>query len=188
MLEYAAQFAAQPGDAWHRAKYVDLAAFLHLLLGTNQLTTTILLLCAGLAVTGFLGKVCWITTKGSTWKQLWASTLFFTLVVNAYAPIYDVTLAVLAVALLASSLAARTEGFEVGLLLLYMVPWLTQSFAEFLHIQLITLVLAGFGVWSLRLVYESTGKSGVLRMAHPKTVQEESTITRQLQPGAAGRL
>jgi hypothetical protein len=34
------------------------------------------------------------------------------------------------------------------------LPWITQSFAEFLHFQLFTIVLAGFAAWALRLAYK----------------------------------
>jgi uncharacterized membrane protein YhaH (DUF805 family) len=123
-------------------------------------------------------------------NELWAATLCFALVVNAYAPIYDTVLAVAAVALVAAKRqelpAHDREAFAAWLLLLYMVPWLTQSFAEFLHLQLITVVLAGFGVWALRLPHESTGKSGTLSVTYCKTKGEESTMTHQLQPRAAG--
>ncbi len=124
-------------------------------------------------------------------SELWAATLCFTLVVNAYAPIYDSVLAVAAVALVAAKREERSakdqEAFAAWLLLLYMVPWLTQSFAEFLHLQLITVVLAGFGIWTLRLAYRSMGKSGVPNLTRCKSEGEESTMPRHLEPQGAGR-
>ena len=45
------------------------------------------------------------------------------------------------------------------LVLLYMVPWLTQSFAEFLRIQPFTLALAGFAWWTLRVA--NSGAAGL---------------------------
>jgi alpha-1,2-mannosyltransferase len=190
MLAFNAQVAARPGDAWHRAKSVDMAAFFHLLFGNSQAVTAVVMIIVGAAAVGALGRVWW-TANGSPSNELWAATLCFTLVVNAYAPIYDSVLAVAAVALVAAKRDERPErdreAFAAWLLLLYMVPWLTQSFAEFLHLQLITVVLAGFGVWALRLASESTATSGTLRLTRSKTKGEESTTTRQLLPRAAGR-
>jgi hypothetical protein len=87
-------------------------------------------------------------------------------VVNAYAPIYDSILVVCAVALAASVRLAP----PAWLLALYLVPWLSQSCAEFLHLQVMTVLLGGFGIWILK----KAGKSG---MGHSKPRQEESTIT-----------
>jgi alpha-1,2-mannosyltransferase len=189
MLAFGAQVATQAGDAWHRAKSVDLTAFVHLLLGDGLFTAILLILLGGAAL-GVLGRAWWRKDELAG-NELWAATLCFTLVVSPYAPIYDTVLAVAAVALVAAKRQEQSEkdraAFGAWFLLLYMVPWLTQSFAEFLHLQLITIVLAGFGGWALRLAYESTGKPGTLRLTHSKTRGEESTMTHQLQPSVAGR-
>jgi alpha-1,2-mannosyltransferase len=189
-LAFTGQVVAGAGDSWHRSKYVDMTAFFHLLLGNSEVLTTIVLAVVGSIALAALGRAWWSANPKSQ-NELWAATLCITLVVNAYAPIYDTVLAVAAVALMAAKREERSEeereAFGVWVLLLYMVPWLTQSFAEFLHLQLITLVLAGFGVWALRLAYESTGALGTPRLTHSKTRGEESTTTRQLQPWVAGR-
>ena len=188
-LTFGAQVATRTGDAWHRAKSVDLTAFFHLLLG-DGLVTAILLILLGAAAVGVLGRAWWGNDDLAR-NELWAATLCFTLVVSPYAPIYDTVLAVAAVAMVAAKREEQSEkdraAFGAWFLLLYMVPWLTQSFAEFLHLQLITIVLAGFGGWALRLAYESTGEAGTLRLTHSKTKGEESTMTHQLQPSVAGR-
>lgn len=190
MLAFNAQTVAGSGDAWHRAKYVDMGAFFHLLLGKHATAAAIVMIIVGVAAVGALGRVWW-SAAASASNELWAATLCFTLVVNVYAPIYDSVLAVAAVALVAAKRERLPEKdretFAFWLLLLYMIAWLTQSFAEFLHLQLITAVLAGFGVWTLRLAYRSTAKSETLRLTHSKTKGEESTTTYQLLPRAAGR-
>jgi hypothetical protein len=84
---------------------------------------------------------------------LWAATLCFTLVLNPYVPIYDSILAIIAVVLLASFQQAQAG----WVLLLYLVPWVTQSFAEFLHLQLITLVLAGMAICLMEGLTEPSG-------------------------------
>jgi hypothetical protein len=189
MLALAAQVSARPEDAWHRAKYVDMSAFFRLLLGNSQPLTSIVLIVLGLAAVSLLGRAWWQSNHFAE-NELWAATLCFILVVNAYAPIYDMVLVVAAVAFVAASTRwnERTkqdrEAFAIWLLLLYMLPWVTQAFAEFLHFQVITLVLAGFGVWTLRLV--STSDAPVWIQPNPE--QEESTIPHGLQPRVAGRL
>ena len=92
-----------------------------------------------------------------------AATLSGSLVLNVYTPIYDTTVAGVAVALVAGVMRTRTgndaEVFRAWLLGLYMVPWLTQSFAEFLRFQPITLVLAGFAYWALALAWREEAAS-----------------------------
>ena len=133
-----------PGEAWHLSKYVDLLAFSHLVLGNQPLLVASVVIALGIAAVGWLGRAWW-RSDGSTDRALWAATLCFTLVVNPYAPIYDSILVVAAVALV----AADRQMPSVWLLLLYMIPWVTQSFAEFLHLQLSTVAVAGFGVWAI---------------------------------------
>ena len=147
-LAFSGQVVAGSGDSWHLSKYVDMSAFLHLLLGSSPVVTASVLILLGIAAMGVLGRA-W-SRVNLPHNELWAATLCFTLVVSPYAPIYDAVLVVAAVALVAAKREQR-ETFGVWVLLLYMVPWLTQAFAEFLHLQLFTLVLAGFGIWALRL-------------------------------------
>ena len=98
---------------------------------------------------------------------LWAATLCLTLVVNSYAPIYDAILVVAAAALAGGAMEGRgaveQEAFRGWLLLLYMVAWLTQSMAEFLHLQIYTLVLAGFAGWALKMAHTNGLSTSVLQ-------------------------
>jgi hypothetical protein len=190
MLAMNAQVASGAGDPRHRAKYVDMASFFHLLFGSHDTIALIAMILAGVTAAAFLA-LAWRKSDRTISNELLAATLACTLVVNAYAPIYDSVLAVAAVALVAAKRERLPEQareiFAFWLLLLYMVAWVTQSFAEFLHLQLITLVLAGFGFWTLRLAYEGLKKPVALRLTHCKTKGEESTTTHQLHPRAAGR-
>ena len=156
-LLFLARMNAGPGEVWHLAKYVDIMSFFHLLVRNAPVLTGILSSVIGVAVFAMLAAV-WFRPPARAHQPeedlLWAATLCFTLVVNAYAPIYDSILVVSAVVLAAGALQNRNEHREIlqaWLLLLYIVPWITQSFAEFLHFQLFTIVLAGFAAWSLRL-------------------------------------
>jgi hypothetical protein len=95
---------------------------------------------------------------------LWAATLTGALVSNIYTPIYDTILVGPAVALAAGVMLHRSarerESFAGWLVLLYLVPWVTQSFAEFLRFQPFTLALAGFACWTLGVAWRQAG-SGV---------------------------
>ena len=167
---------ARAGEASHQAKYVDLLAFSHLLFPAWPIMADIVSAVVAVIAVGWLGLAWWTSDLSSTDLRLWAATLCFTLVANPYVPIYDVILVVAAVALVLDN----REALAGWIILLYMVPWLSQSFAEFLHVQLITLALAAFGIWVLK----TTGKSSV---NHSRPRQEESTIPGRLPLQATGR-
>jgi hypothetical protein len=156
-LRFNSKFIAGPGEAWHLAKSVDMNSFFHLLLFNARPLTEIVAAGFGMLALGALGMAWWRLPAAENW--LWAATLCLTLVVNSYAPIYDTLLVVVAAALAAGSMEGCTvedrEGFRAWLLLLYLGAWLTQSMAEFLHLQLLTLVLTGFAAWGLQMAYRA---------------------------------
>jgi hypothetical protein len=168
--------APKPGEAWHLAKYVDMLAFFHLLL-PNQATLAVLAsIAVGVIAMGWLGRAWWRSVDRGIDRRLWAATLCLTLVVNPYVPIYDAILVAIAVALVAPD----QKTLAGWLLPLYLIPWVTQSFAEFLHLQLLTVAIAGFGVWMM----EKAGEPSVSRF-RPR--EEESTMTGPSTTGATGR-
>ncbi len=158
---------AKAAEAWHEAKYVDLLAFFHLLLGNQPTRGDVAALFVALIALSWLGLAWWRWDRNAD-RPLWAATLCFMLVANPYVPIYDAILMVIAVALVAAS-GQATPGW---LLALYLVPWVTQSFAEFLHLQLLTVGLFGFGIYALQLA-ETTSVSCF------KPRQEKGTMTGQ---------
>jgi Glycosyltransferase family 87 len=163
-------------EARRQAKNVDVLAFSHLLFANWPTVAGIVSIVAAIIALGWLGRAWWGSGSKGMDKSLWAATLCFTLVVSPYVPIYDAILVVIAAALAASDLEAPAG----WLLLLYLVPWVTQSFAEFLHLQLMTVALAGFGIWLI----ETTGKPIV---SHSKPRREESTMTSPQWLRATGR-
>jgi hypothetical protein len=175
---------ARISDPAHEAKYVDVLAFLHLLLPNQPALVTLVAGLVALVTVGWLALKWW-SSDGFN-RQLWAATLCCTLVVNPYAPIYDAILLVAALALVVADFQQQHElrlsdnALPGWLLALYLVPWVTQSFAEFLHVQLITLAVAGFAIWLM----EAHGNP---RARHSKTEQEESTMTVALNLRATGR-
>jgi len=162
-LMFAGRVAAGPGEAWHLAKSVDMSSFFHLLLFNAFPLTGIVVVACGILAFAVLARAWWQSTgwaaapTAESW--LWAATLCLTLVVNSYAPIYDAILVVPAAALAAGAMEGRSTEEQVAfrgwLLLLYMVAWITQSMAEFLHLQIYTLVLAGFGWWALKMAHRT---------------------------------
>ncbi|MGP0075465.1 MAG: glycosyltransferase family 87 protein [Bryobacteraceae bacterium] len=172
---------AKAGEAWHLAKYVDILAFSHLLFANWPAVAEIAAIVVAVIALVWLGREWWRSDSASSDsasrdRRLWAATLCFTLVVNPYVPIYDSILVVCAVALVAS-LGQAPAGW---LLALYLIPWVTQSFAEFLHLQLMTVALVAFGTWALE-------KAGKPRLSHSRLWEEESTMTRPVGPRATGR-
>jgi hypothetical protein len=147
--------ATGPATALRRNKYMDLGSFFHLLIGNASTLAEVLAVVVVLGGLSILAVAWW---QSSSWDApardlLWAATFAGALVCNVYTPIYDTILLGPGVALAAGAMLRRDgkerETFAGWLVLLYMVPWLTQSFAEFLRFQAFTLVLAGFAWWAL---------------------------------------
>jgi hypothetical protein len=164
------------GEAWHQAKYVDILAFFHLLLGRWPIAADVCAVAGAAIGTGWLALAWWRSDRSTANRTLWAATLCFMLVVNPYVPIYDSILLICAAALVQSGGETSTG----WLLALYLVPWITQSFAEFLHLQLMTLALAGFGIRALK-------RTPLPSWTQFKLRQEESTMTRPVGLRATGR-
>jgi hypothetical protein len=170
------KYVTGAGEAWHQAKYIDVLAFGHLLLANWPVAAGVVSSVAALIAVGWLGLAWWKSDDREMDQPLWAATLCFTLVVNPYAPIYDSILVVCAFALVAK----QGKSADKWLLALYLIPWLTQSFAEFLHVQLMTVVLAGFGIWALE-------KSGSGARSRISPGEEEGTMTSHVRLRATGR-
>ncbi|MDP9115255.1 MAG: DUF2029 domain-containing protein [Acidobacteriota bacterium] len=139
-----------------RSKYVDLNSFFTVLLGASSFERAIATIATSAAFL-VLAWNWWRSRKQGheVQRYLWAATLTWTLMINIYVAVYDTILLVPAAAITACSLAQADErqqaGFQVWLLVLWLVPWLTQSWADYMRLQLLTIVLAGFGYWALKL-------------------------------------
>jgi len=172
-LKFYGKLATGPTAALRRHKYVDVGSFFHLLFGNASALAQVLALLAALAGIAILALAWW---KSAAWSPaardlLWAATLAGALVCNVYTPIYDTILVGPAVALAAGVMLSRSgrqrQAFGGWLVLLYLVPWVTQSFAEFLRMQLFTLVLAGFAWWALQVAHSEVGQSESGAGAYP---------------------
>jgi hypothetical protein len=181
-LKLYGQLATGPAAALRRTKYVDIGSFFHLLFGSDSTIVPILTAVAALAGLAILGIAWW---RSSSWNAasrdlLWAATFSGALVCNLYTPIYDTILVAPAVALTAGVMLSRgsreREVFGGWLVLLYIVPWVTQSFAEFLRFQPYTLVLAGFAWWTLGWARRSASSPSGEPPNHLQSVDSEPEV------------
>jgi hypothetical protein len=139
-------------------KYLDLNSFFALLMGNGSVPRAIATVMGAIALL-YLAWMWWRSRSGPMDARLylWSATIAWALIINVYVPVYDTIILVPALAL-AAHLTAKQDRrmYQLWMLLFYVIPWLTQSFAEFLHVQLFTILLAAFGYWML---------SGVSRQA-----------------------
>ncbi|MGH9883587.1 MAG: glycosyltransferase family 87 protein, partial [Pyrinomonadaceae bacterium] len=140
-------------------KYVDINSFFRLLLGDYPYLRWTLTGAVFVIVLTVLFRVWWKADRKQPSAQslVWALTLTWTLVLNIYLGIYDTTLAVLSVLLMTDVFYRQGDGdrlplslaYKLILLLLYLVPWITQPVARLSGIQLYTLVLAFLGIYQV---------------------------------------
>lgn len=148
--------ATQQNSVLRRTKYVDLNSFFSVLLGGSVLTR-ILTLAVTAAAFLILARAWWTSRNQppATRSYLWAATFSWTLLLNVYVPIYDTIILIPAVALVAHSVIRhdpdRQPALQAWLVVLWLLPWLTQAFADGLRLQIFTILLAGFGYWALTL-------------------------------------
>lgn len=140
-------------------KYVDVNAFARAFWGGNAVLRW---LTVGVAVAVFLPmlvRVWWLRGERTPEKRPenreadWALAIAWTPVLNLYLGVYDVTLIVVSAVLLVAW-QLRQGGLRIEakvlFLLLYVTPWFTQAVARATGLQLLTVVLAAFGLYMLR--------------------------------------
>jgi hypothetical protein len=134
-----------------RSKYVDLNSFLNGLFGSSKTVIAVAFVLVALAMLRLIW--IWFRSRDESLPLLWAATIASTLLLSVYVPVYDTI--VLVPALILTSRNLSTDGdrhdFRIWILLFCLVPWLTQAAADFLRIQILTIVLAGFSYWILRM-------------------------------------
>jgi hypothetical protein len=128
-----------------RIKYVDFNSFFSILFGANGIARV----CAFIATAAALLWLAraWWRSSGDR-RLLLAATLALMLAASFYVPVYD-TIVLVAAAVLAAESNVNRKQFQLWLLTLYLAPFVTQFFAEFARFQLLTPLLAGFGLWLL---------------------------------------
>ena len=141
--------ATEDQSILRRTKYVDLNSFLVVLFGLNAVTKVVafVIVAAALLVLAWM----WFRSRSAS-MLLWAGTIAAMLVLNVYVPVYDTIVLIPALLLVASNLTSekRSREFQIWMLLFAVIPWLTQSAADFARLQLITIVIAGFSFWTLQ--------------------------------------
>jgi hypothetical protein len=164
----------QPGfPAW---KFVDMSSFFKMLLGGPSPLVWLLLLAVAATALPFLARAWWGFDLGGDEhrKLVWACTLTGTLVLNLYVGVYDTAVVVLGVLLTADVLceAARgiagalTPAMKCLLLLLYVVPWVSQHVARAAGFQPYTLVLAALGAYQFLLARRRAGSGAGPQPVH----------------------
>ena len=143
-------------------KYVDINAFMRLLLPRHGHLRLILTAVLVLLVIPFVVGFWWRFRNESQRQRLWALTISWTPVLNIYMGIYDSTILVLAGLLLTAEfyrLGVRPSSLPFAykslLLLLYLSPLFTQGIAMAIGLQIYTLAVAAFGLWQLRTMSDS---------------------------------
>jgi hypothetical protein len=145
-------------------KYVDLNSCVRLLLGSSSRLPWLVVAAAAVVPFGFLIAAWWPSDRRDGQSNLiWAATLTWTLVINLYVGVYDTILIVPALLItVASGPRDADRGprwLTVLLVLLFIVPWLSQPIARGFHIPLFTVVLAGVGTYQLRLAWQGKARS-----------------------------
>jgi len=125
-----------------RVKYVDFNSFFSILLGATPAARAFAILATAAALV-WLARAWWSSRRRPIKPQLLAATFALMLAANFYVPVYDSIILAAAVVLAWES----GKPLRSWLPLLYLTPFLSQSFAEFAHLQLLTPVLASFGLW-----------------------------------------
>jgi hypothetical protein len=136
----------------HLAMYVDLKSFSTLMTGFWW-PSLIILLVGSCSAAFFLFQFWWKTPKrGRRFNSLcWAATLTWTLLLNAYVPIYDTILIVLSLIATAGALKHLPRGplhrwFTICIVCILASSWVAVPLAEKTRVQLLTLVISAFGV------------------------------------------
>jgi hypothetical protein len=156
MLRWARMTSAQEG-IFRDWKYVDLNAFSRVLPGGRSWVVMAMTLAATGAVVFALLRLWWTLPRAGRDARalVWAATITWTLVLNAYVPIYDCALLSLVGLLAASALRDPVTGdlppaFATAVLVCFVAAWVTQPIAQLLRLQIYTLVLGYSGLYLLR--------------------------------------
>ncbi|MDX2032295.1 MAG: glycosyltransferase 87 family protein [Blastocatellia bacterium] len=164
LLSYLAHSIGEASDfkLW---KYVDLNTFLRLLLGERGAWALIISAGVFLAAALTLIRFWWGAERRSKNYQslLWSATITWTLVAGLFVGIYDSTLIVISLLLTAHFFYSRAgeeeeplpPDFQILLVLIYLLPWVTQSSAQWIGVQLYSPALLCLGAYQFRLLKQA---------------------------------
>lgn len=150
-------------------KYVDLNAFMRLLVPHHTHLRLVVTAVVVLVILPFLVSAWWRLRGESQRRLLWALTITWTPVLNIYMGIYDSTILVLAGLLLTAefySIKSRPSSlpfaYQCLLLVVYLSPWFTQNIALLTGVQIYTLAVAAFGIYQLRSHQSPAHRDGAI--------------------------
>lgn len=168
-LLYFTNASASAASGLRSWKYVDINSFFRLLLGNHPYFRWAMTAAAFVFTLPFLFRFWWRSGfKRQNQQSLdWALAITWTLVLNLYVGIYDSTLVVLGLLLTSDVLYRRIANkqsalpalYKLILLLVYVVPWMTQPIARLTNLQIYTVVLALLGSWQL-FQFGAIGRDG----------------------------
>ena len=146
-----------------RWMFVDLYSFSYPFVHWLPKWTNVILLCVVISMALWLATLWRKAANGSRPSQTlaWANALTWTLLLNAYVPIYDSILVVIAIvltfgALIELGLMIQTVWTILLSMVIFVVSWKTVAIAEKHGIQLLTILLLFLGIWQLLLLHYTT--------------------------------
>jgi hypothetical protein len=157
-------------------KFIDLGHFLVQLPGMSAPFRAVVWVGMAIAALPRLARLWWTLDQSGQDRRMLilGATLTWTLVLNAYIGVYDAVLAVPGLFFVADTLyrlaggtaKALTPGFQALLVLLYVVPWLSQHLARATGFQPWTIVLMALGAYQLALAAAVWPSAGGMRPGH----------------------
>jgi len=163
--------AAGPSFAL-QSEYVDLNTFARML-GASRAAAMIVLAVAAAGVLPYLSNI-WRNAR--LWGGLdmaWASALTWTMVLNAYTPIYDSSVVVLGVLLTGGALSRTYRGrvprmVQTLFVALYVIPWVPPlAMGNGRMLQPYTVVLILLGIYQIWLAMRSDWRTEFERPRQP---------------------
>jgi hypothetical protein len=148
-------------------KYVDLTSFSSIAPGGRSWLGLILIYgYAGWAAVSLF--ICWWKSAAAGKRVsalFWATTITWTLLINAYVPRHDSILAVLSIVVTAGLLRYYPSqfimrGFMPLVFLTLTFSWITDDLAATAGIQIITLLFAGLGTLQLAMLRKAVTREG----------------------------
>lgn len=143
-------------------KYVDINSFFRSLLNEEAglrwwMTALVMIPVAGLLI------AIWRKAGQNNVHNraiVWAVTITWSMVLNIYLGIYDTTFMILSVLLMTDVMGNHggnnrlllPGSFKLMVVILYVVPWITQPIAQISGFQLYTLILFAIGIHQMRLL------------------------------------
>jgi len=147
-----------------RWQFVDLNSLSYAIPGAHSRLGFVLMAGIALAVASWIAALFWKSVQGERSVQYltWGTALTWTLLLNIYVPIYDSVLATIAIILTIGALEdlsweRAVRWIVVVAVLIFAVSWITRAIAETHGIQLLTVLLFGFGIAQAFLLQKSIG-------------------------------